>query len=49
MDVQKPLTQNISKSSEGVLNEHPSIPVPSASDGALSPKVGILIIEYFEK
>lgn len=38
MDVQKPLTQNISKSSEGVLNEHPSIPIPSPSDGALSLK-----------
>lgn len=42
MDVQKPLIQNDSKSSESILNEHPNIPIPSTDDRALSLKVGYL-------
>ncbi|XP_062175130.1 protein ALWAYS EARLY 3 isoform X2 [Alnus glutinosa] len=38
MDVQKPLIQNDSKSSESILNEHPNIPIPSTDDRALSLK-----------
>ena len=48
VDLQKPVIQNDSKSSESILNDHPSIQILSSHDRVLSLKVKYILLFMFQ-